>query len=83
MDESTVNVLTVFPQPAEGWLQLQWKTPASPTEVKVFNSVGALAAQIQWNTLTTALDVYSWPSGVYLMTLTNESGIIRRPIMVH
>ena len=83
MAESTANALAVFPQPTDGWLNLQWETPASPAEVKIFNGLGSLKAHFQWNTLTMALDVSGWAPGVYHLTLTNENGIVRRPVMVH
>ena len=83
MTESTGNTLAVFPQPTDGWLNLQWETPASPAEVKIFNGLGSLQAHFQWNTLTMALDVSGWAPGVYHLTCTNENGILRRPVMVH
>ncbi|MCH1576434.1 MAG: T9SS type A sorting domain-containing protein [Flavobacteriales bacterium] len=81
--EAIDNVqLLVFPQPANGQLNVQWSSQAEPGKVAVYSNLGQLIHRSQWASGKTTLDVSMWPAGLYHLVLNGKNGISRMPVMV-
>ena len=63
-----INEVTIFPNPATGLLTIKMENPGESLEVRVINSLGAMA----WTgkkSQTFNIDVAHWPRGIYFLTM--------------
>jgi len=67
--------INLFPNPAKDQLTIELKVPSQLT---VMNLLGELVLRTNLNAGNNTVDVSSYPSGVYLIQVTNEDGSVNQ-----
>ncbi|MDX1912122.1 MAG: T9SS type A sorting domain-containing protein, partial [Saprospiraceae bacterium] len=70
----TKEVLTVMPNPSQGWLDVQFQ-PGAGTQFVIFNSIGKPVKQMPAPTgvSSVTVDLSGEPTGIYHVVLLNQA----------
>jgi hypothetical protein len=82
--ENKESLINLYPNPAQTFITLEWKTEAQPAYVSVTNLQGKTIAQQAWNgTEKCNIVTENWPNGVYFVriTTTNNTTVVRKVII--
>jgi len=85
--ELNTGELTIYPVPASRDLHIVFpETDSKNWKLKIINSLGVCIHNTEISNngkICNALDVSSFPDGLYILLLSNENGIYRRQIIVN
>lgn len=72
--------ISVFPNPAKGYLQISGIEQVS--DVRLYNPLGQLVLETQATDATTTLSLPALPAGIYTLYLRNEAGQALRKVVL-
>ncbi len=77
------NLLLVTPNPTNGFVELYLNGGYSIENIQVFNSSGQLVQQVNGlNTKQHLLDLEQLPTGLYIVSIQTEAGILKQKVEV-
>lgn len=83
--ENNESKINVYPNPAQDYILLEWKTDAKPTNIQITDINGKIIAEQSWNGNEKCnLVTQSWTNGIYfvkIVNLENNSIIVRKVII--
>ncbi|MEI8201771.1 MAG: LamG-like jellyroll fold domain-containing protein [Bacteroidota bacterium] len=75
--------ISVFPNPSNGKFKLESETtPDKPFNVEVYNMAGNIIRQFTWNGQGMYLDLSGYTNGLYLLKVSNSSGVETKKLIV-
>lgn len=69
--------ILIYPNPARDQITFLLAKPKSARTIQVYDLQGGLFHQDEMNESSHALDISTWPSGMYIYRIQNEDGIFR------
>lgn len=74
VDRSELNAISVFPNPTNGLLIISG-LPSGDYAIRIVDMAGAIISEINGNTETYQFNMSSFASGLYIISVTDETGI--------
>ncbi|MEI8201772.1 MAG: LamG-like jellyroll fold domain-containing protein [Bacteroidota bacterium] len=75
--------ISVYPNPSNGKFKLEANTtPDKPYNVEVYNMAGNVIKQFTWKGEDTYLDLSSYTLGIYLLKISNSSGVETKKLIL-
>lgn len=81
LPNSENSAVVVAPNPTNGILTVKMETLKTPTEFRIYNSLGALIKQSNLEGTTTKIDLSSFASGIYFLKFNIESQEVSKKIV--
>ncbi len=77
------NAISLYPNPVSDKLNFQLNKNLNNPEVKIFNQAGQIVYQNQFKSLseTKSIDMSSLPSGIYMVYIKSDEGVITKKII--
>jgi hypothetical protein len=76
IQEQHQNLLKIVPNPSNDWVSLEWPNHMQVNNVQVFDANGKVVTMMAASQDQLRFDVSQWPSGMYLVLLSDRSGKI-------
>ena len=81
IENFTDNLWSVFPNPSSGIVTITYSSSLSTSEIYIHNLIGKNIATIQHSESNSpTLDLYHLPSGIYLLSINTNKGILTKTI---
>lgn len=86
-NSSTNNIatdieLSVFPNPAQEWIQIAWNLPTVSSQVTIYNAIGEQVAFYSNMNNNEQIPVHQFSNGLYLMAIELDGKRVIRKFMV-
>lgn len=83
IEESDVNSVKVFPNPADALLNVQWSGAFTPKQMELVDATGRIVLTQTAKSINEQIDLSKIPSGYYLLNIKGDSGVESIQILRH